>query len=146
MSLFLSLSVSVSLPISLSASHEVLVVICLDMREGKPQGNAWQGVLSMIPGSSLHSLAVTVGEYKGVIKECCHVTVTNTVWNRDVRHRCRLWAVEMCIVCVCTMSLCVVVRAKRNSISVFPCQFEFSHRRFWSKLDTQYLYQKHFHK
>lgn len=97
--LSLSLSPCLCLPFSLSALHEVLVVIYLDMKEGKPQGNTWQGFLSMILGSSLHSLAVTVGEYKGVIKDCCHVTVKNTVWNQDVPHQCRLWATKMCFVC-----------------------------------------------
>lgn len=65
---------------SLFTSHDVLVVIYLDMREGTPQGNAWQGFLCMIPGIFLHSSAVIAGDYKAVIKDCCHVTVTNGQW------------------------------------------------------------------
>lgn len=42
--------------LSLSGSHEALLVIYLDSREGKPQGNTWQEVPSMIPSSFIISL------------------------------------------------------------------------------------------
>lgn len=106
-----------------SASHEVLVVIHLDIREGKPQGNAWQGVLSMIPGSSLHSPAVNVGEYEGVIKDCCHVTVTNTVWNWDIWHKCRWWAAECGCVCVCRLAFVWFVFSDKGKGKVYFCVY-----------------------
>lgn len=55
--------------------------------------------------------AVTVVEYKGLIKECCHVTVTNTVWNRDVWGPVPTRAMRHCVlfacVCVCLHCLCI---------------------------------------
>lgn len=65
--------------------------------------------------------AVTVVEYKGLIKECCHVTVTNTVWNRDVWRPVPTRAMRHCVlfacVCVCVSSLSLhrLVMAKAKS-------------------------------